>query len=214
MFAAGEAEGVGKLVFAVAFFAQLEGLGADAVELFGDAVVGESETELFVRVGLGEGFDKGGEVGISGEHDGNVKGVGCGKTEAGAGYGDVGFFFLEDGDELVEVVGPGLSSLKPARVEDDFAGGEGPDVELVAGEFAGVFLAEVVRKGGEVVDGGSPGTAADEMEGGVAEGGEIEPLEGDSVETLFGGFDRVVEVEAVDEEDDAGGSGACHGGWN
>lgn len=50
------------------------------------------------------------------------------------------------------------------------------------------------------------------MQGGVAKTGDIEPLEGVSGEVFFGGFDGVVEVEAVDEKSDAGSCGTGHGG--
>lgn len=163
-------------------------------------------------MGLGKRFDQRREVGIPCKHDGNIKEVGGCKPEAGTGDSHVDFFFLEDGNEAVEIVGPGLAFLETANVESYFVGGKGAHVELVAAIFAGVFMAEVFGKGGEIMDRCALGSVADELEGGVAKSGKIEPLEGGSGEVLFGGLDGVVEVEAVDEKCDAGSYGTGHGG--
>lgn len=85
---------------------------------------------------------------------------GC-KPEAGAGEGHVGFFFLEDGYELVEIVGPGLAFLETAGVKDNLVGGQGADVKLVAAVFAGVFVAEIFGKSGEVVNCRALGSVSD-----------------------------------------------------
>lgn len=53
---------MGKLVASVGFFAELEGAGAKALELFGHAVVWEGEEKLFVGVNPGKRFDQRREV--------------------------------------------------------------------------------------------------------------------------------------------------------
>lgn len=62
VFAAGEPDRMGKLVASVGFFAELEGAGAKALELFGHAVVWEGEEKLFVGVNPGKRFDQRREV--------------------------------------------------------------------------------------------------------------------------------------------------------
>lgn len=127
-FTAGQLDTVRELVFAVGFFTQLERVGCDAVQLFGDAIIGEGETYFFFRICSGEGIHQWNEIGVSGEHDGGVKRICSGASKAGTGDGDIGFFFFVYADKGLVFLGPGLPFLKAAFVNNDFRGGEGPDI--------------------------------------------------------------------------------------
>lgn len=77
---------------------------------------------------MGKGSDQWCEVGVSCNHDGDIKMVCGGQTQTCAGYGNIGFFFFKNGDKGAEVFGPGLPFLETAFMNRDFVRGKSADI--------------------------------------------------------------------------------------